>query len=122
METMTLKTMKGSDVHRIIAAVLDIMEKVNVPNMADAKLQPEKENGNLWKMEFQKKETNFDELNTIKNELGKNFFVKISVTGKNLLISVIATSDDFVSLIQKKGNEQIPTQHVRQYEHIERTL
>lgn len=112
METTTLKTMKGSDVHRTIAAVLDIMEKVNVPNMADAKLQPEKENGNLWKMEFQKKETNFNELNNIKNELGKNFFVKISATGKNLLISVIATSADFVSLIQKKGNEQIPTRNM----------
>ena len=107
METITLKTMKGSDIHRIIAAVLEIMEKVNVPNLVDAKLQAEKEDGNVWKMDFQKKETNFDELTTIKNELGKNFFINISVSGKNVLISVVATSADFISLIQKKGGDQI---------------
>lgn len=111
MET-TLKTMKCSDVHRIIAAVLEIMEKVNVPNLVDAKLQTEKEDENLWKMDFQKKETNFKELNTIMNELGTNFSVNISVTGKNLLISVIAKSEDFFSLIQKKGGEQMTSRNM----------
>ena len=104
METMTLKTMKGSDIHRIIAAVLEIMEQVNVPNLVDAKLQADKEDESVWKIDFQKKETNLDELTPIKNELGKNFSVNISANNKNVLISVVANSNDFVTLLEKKSS------------------
>lgn len=107
METMTLKTMKGSVVHKIIAAVLEIMEKVSIPNLMDAKLQDDKENEDVWKMDFQKKDTNIDELLTIKNELGENFSVKISASAKSvLLISIEATSIDFISLLKRKENSQ----------------
>lgn len=109
METKTLKSMKGSDIHKIIAAVLEIMEKVNVPNLVDAKLQTDKEDESIWKMDFQKKETNLDELTTIKNELGSNFSVNISSNSKSLLISVVAKSDDFISLLEKKQSESIPS-------------
>ena len=42
METLTLKEINGSEIHKIIAAVLEIMEKLNVPNLVDAKLQTDK--------------------------------------------------------------------------------
>lgn len=109
METLTLKQMKGSDIHRIIAAVLEIMEKVNVPNLVDVKLQADKEDENIWKMDFQKKETNLDELTTIKNELGKNFSVNITTSGKSVLIGVVAPGKDFIALLERKQSEGIPS-------------
>lgn len=107
METLTLKEMKGSDIHKIIAAVLEIMEKVNVPNLVDAKLQIDKDDEGVWKMDFQKKDTNLDELTTIKNELGKNFSVNISTSGKNVLISVVARGNDFIALLEKKQHDSL---------------
>lgn len=101
METLTLKEINGSEIHKIIAAVLEIMEKLNVPNLVDAKLQTDKEDEGIWKMDFQKKDTNLDELITIKNELGKNFSINISVSGKSVLISVVASGNDFVALLDK---------------------
>lgn len=112
METLTLKEMKGSDIHRIIAAVLEIMEKVNVPNLVDAKLQAGKEDESVWKMDFQKKDTNLDELTTIKNELGKNFSVNISASGKNVLISVVAPGSDFITLLEKKQHDPLPSRTI----------
>lgn len=101
METLTLKEINGSEIHKIIAAVLEIMEKLNVPNLVDAKLQTDKEDEGIWKMDFQKKDTNLDELTTIKNELGKNFSINISASGKSVLISVVASGNDFVALLDK---------------------
>lgn len=101
METLTLKEINGSEIHKIIAAVLEIMEKLNVPNLVDAKLQTDKEDEGIWKMDFQKKDTNLDELITIKNELGKNFSINISASGKSVLISVVASGNDFVALLDK---------------------
>ena len=112
METLTLKEMKGSDIHKIIAAVLEIMEKVNVPNLVDEKLQTDKENEGVWKMEFQKKETNLDELTTIKNELGKNFSVNISASGKNILISIVAPGTDFMTLMEKRQYDPLPSRSI----------
>ena len=112
METVTLKEMKGSDIHKIIAAVLEIMEKVNVPNLVDAKLQTDKEDESVWKMDFQKKETDLEELTTIKNELGKNFLLKISASGKNILISVVSQGTDFIALLDKKQHEALPSRSI----------
>ncbi len=107
-----MKSMKGSDIHRIIAAVLEIMEKVNVPNLGDAKLQPDRDDESVWKMDFQQKDTNLEELNTIRNELGKNFSVKISALGKNVLISIIAPGSDFITLLEKKQHGPLPSRNM----------
>lgn len=68
METKTLKQMKGSEVHRIVAAVLEVMEKAQFDTSVDVALQlaDAKEDGSEnWKMVFQKRETSLDELNGI---------------------------------------------------------
>lgn len=106
METKTLKQMKGSEIHRIVAAVLEVMEKAQFDTQVDVALQlaDTKEDGaEDWKMVFQKKETSLDELNGIKGELGKNFSVTIGTKDKTALLVIIkAPAGDFVALAQRK--------------------
>lgn len=108
METKTLNQLKGSENHKIIAAVLEIMEKVNIDTQIEAKLQQKKEDEQNWKMDFLKKDTNLTELNGIKQELGKNFTVTLTAKdSKNLLISVEAPAADFISLLQRKQSSDV---------------
>ena len=105
MGTKTLNQMKASEVHRIVAAVLEVIEKAQFEPQVDVALQvckvEKEEQQEVWKMVFQKKSTDLDELNAIKSELGKNFSVKIDTKDKAaLLISIEAPSEDFVALIQ----------------------
>lgn len=109
METKTLNQMKASEVHRIVAAVLEVIEKANFEPQVDVALQvcdkkdDKEEQQERWKMVFLKKDTDLDELNAIKGELGNNFTVKIGTKDKAaLLISIEAPSVDFISLLQKK--------------------
>lgn len=109
MEAVALKEMKGSNIHRIIAAVLEIVEKVNIQTNVDTKLVPDKDDENIWKMDFTKKETNLEELNTIKKELGNSFSVNISSKDKNVVISIVAPGSEFITLVQKKASDGIPS-------------
>lgn len=106
METKTLKQMKGSEVHRIVAAVLEVMEKAEFDTSVDVTLQQAdtKENEpERWKMVFQKKNTTLDELNVIKVELGKNFRIAIGAKDKSaLLVSIEAPANDFIVLAERK--------------------
>lgn len=113
MEMKTLNQMKGSEIHRIIAAVLEVMEKAQFEPQGNVSLDLVKTDENIserWKMVFQKKNTNLDELNGIKNELGKNFAVNIEAKDRSaLLIGVEAPSTDFVALLRKPipaGNQR----------------
>ena len=103
----TLKQMKGSEIHRIVAAVLEVMEKVLVEPQVDATLQEAgtAENGQeKWKMVFQKKDTSMEELNNIKTELGSNFSIQILPRDKACLQMVIsAEADNFAALLQKRA-------------------
>lgn len=102
METVTLKQMRASEVHRIVAAVLEVMEKAQFEPKVDVELQ-ETDKPENWKMVFQKKCSNLNELNNIKNELGKNFNVCLEPKDKtSLTIIVEAPSEDFISLLKKK--------------------
>ena len=106
METKTLKQMKGSEIHRIVAAVLEVMEKAQFDTQVDVALQladAMDDGTENWKMVFQKKETSLDELNGIKGELGKNFSVTIGTKDKTALLVIIkAPAGDFVTLAQRK--------------------
>ncbi len=112
METTELKMMKGSDIHRIIAAVMEIMEKVNIQPQVDAKLLPEKDDESIWKMDFIKKETSLDELVSIRKELGNNFKLKILAKEKNVVISVVANGADFINMMEKKLHEPLPSRNM----------
>ena len=102
METVTLKQMRASEVHRIVAAVLEVMEKAQFEPKVDVELQEAGKPEN-WKMVFQKKNSNLDELNNIKNELGKNFNVCLEPKDKTTLTIIIeAPCEDFISLLKKK--------------------
>ena len=109
METKTLKQMKASEIHRIVAAVLEVVEKAGFEPQVDVTLQlckekeAKEEQSEKWKMAFQKENTNLDELNAVKGELGANFKVIIEAKDKtSLLISIEAPSEDFIALLQKR--------------------
>ena len=100
MENKTLSEMKGSEIHRIVASVLEIMEKAGFSPQVDVKLQ-EPEEG-TWKMDFAKNNSNLDEMNNIKSELGINFNIDVyPKDAKHVLISIVAPSLDFITLIGK---------------------
>jgi len=102
METKTLNEMKGSEIHRIIAAVLEVIEKAGFETRKDADLQ-EAGTPESWKMVFYKKNTNLDELNGVKKELGKNFAVNVQPKDKTTLSVIVeAPSGDFITLSQRK--------------------
>lgn len=101
MENQKLNEMKGSEVHRIVAAVLEIVENAQFEPQMDVTLQ-ETEEPDSWKMVFQKKSTDLDELNGIKEQLGNNFTVKVSAKDKSSIsIAVVAPSGDFIQLLKK---------------------
>lgn len=97
----TLKQRKASEIHRIIAAVLEVMEKAQFEPQVDAALQ-QTEDPNKWKMVFTKKDTSLDELTLIKNELGKDFNVKIMPKNNSLIsIGIEASCEEFESLLHR---------------------
>lgn len=98
MEIKNLEQMKASEIHKIVAAVLEIVEEADFDPQVDVKLQEQEEG--VWLMDFIKKETSLNELNSIKDKLGKNFSVKVSTKdAKRLLVSVAAPAQDFISLM-----------------------
>ena len=101
MEQMTLNAMKGSQIHRIVAAVLDIMEQAGFDTSVDVSLKESKEPEN-WMMTFEKSSTSLDELTGIKQKLGMNFRIGILAKGKDRLgINLEAKSGDFLALLGK---------------------
>lgn len=101
MATVKINEMKGSEIHRIVAAVLETMEKAGFPSSVDVTLNEAKE-PERWKMIFQKGSSTLEELNVIKTELGENFQVKISPKDKQMLmIEVEAPQDDFIRLLER---------------------
>ncbi len=112
METKTLNQMKGSEIHRIVAAVFEVIEKAQFEPKVDATLQstgkPEEGKPERWNILFQKKNSNIDELNMIRKELGSNFAINLSAKKDEMQISIEASSTDFITLLQKKA-AQSPT-------------
>lgn len=120
MANVTVNNMKGSEYHRIVAAVLEVMEKALTEPQKDASIQ-ESGKPDVWKMTFQKSSTTLQEMNAVKNELGTNFEVTLAPRDKSsITISIMAPSSDFIALLQRKptgmpfqrnvfdGNRQAP--------------
>lgn len=90
--------MKGSEIHRIVAAVLEIMERAQFDIMADAKLIEDKEN--KCRMDFTKKEATLEELNNVRKQLGSQFSIRIlPKDSKVMYVSVIAPCCVFAGLL-----------------------
>ena len=108
METKTLNQMKGSEIHRIVASVFEVIEKAQFEPQVDAKLQsvekPEEGKPEKWMILFQKKNSNIDELNMIRKELGNNFAINLYAKKDVMQISIEASCTDFITLLQRKGS------------------
>ena len=102
MESIKLNQMKASEVHRIIATVLEVMENANFETKVDVILQ-ECEEPDRWKVVFQKKTTSLEELNGIKQELGENFKVTLAPKDKTALTIIVeAPSNEYAALLDRK--------------------
>ena len=101
MENKTLKEMKASEIHRITASVLEIIETAKFTPSVDTRIQECAEQPDKWRMAFLKEEVTLDELASVRGQLGEHFSVTVTPKDKaTLLITVEANSKDFVSLIK----------------------
>ncbi len=122
METKTLKQLKGSEVHSILAAVFEVMEMAQFEPQRDASImmaqEQKEEQPERWKVVFMKKNTSLDELNMVKRQLGGNFSVGIAAGTKQaaLAISIEGRSTEFLGLLARKPffsqTQQGATQHL----------
>lgn len=100
-----LKEMKSSDYYKIVAHVLEIVEKAGFNPDKDVKIMdsdtPEK-----WKMVFHKSDTSLEEMQDIKKQLGGNFDLKVTPKDKSvLLINIEAPSSEFIRLKDKNPKQ-----------------
>lgn len=99
-ESKELKGLKASERYRITATVLEILEKAQFETQDDTRLQESVSDGR-WKMVVRKEETNLDELDSIRKELGAKFCVNVMPKDKSMLvISIEASTEDFKALIK----------------------
>ena len=102
MEEKNLKEMRGSEIHRMMAAILEVMEKAQFEPQVDLSIR-EAADSSTWMMAFQKKATNLDELSGIKAELGGHFTVRIEPRDKGSVTVVLeAPATDFIGLLKEK--------------------
>lgn len=102
MEQTVLQSLKGSEKYRIIAAVLEIMEKAQFESSSSVELKENKEK-DIWEMSFVKRTTNLDELIDVKTELGDNFNIRLEAKNNSqMTICLEAPNEDFMKLIGKK--------------------
>lgn len=102
MEAKKLSELKGSEIHKIVAAVLEVMEKAGFESDVNVTLEETKEE-NVWSMVFNKKSCTLAELLRVKNELGENYEITILPPKKQaVFISIQAPSQDFINKLGGK--------------------
>lgn len=108
--TEDLKQLKGSEILKIEAAVLEVMEHVGFdPEFSQMMLQ-EAENGK-WMMVFYKKDTSLADLLAARNRLGEHFDMFLEARDKySMKIIVVAEADSFITLlgVQDENDEEPP--------------
>ena len=93
--------MKGSERYKIVATVLEVMEKSGYDTNGGKCAIEETDNPDVWRMNFNKETINLDELSNTKKELGEKFNVRVlPLSRKKLTISIEATSEEFFNLIK----------------------
>lgn len=94
--------LKRSEVLKIEAAIVEIMENANFTVDENVDMKPTKEGGN-YMMSFLKAKTSLQELNSIQKELGDKFTLAIIPRDKSLIVVTIeASQQEFVNLLRKK--------------------
>ena len=101
MENKTLKEMKASEVHRITASVLEIIETAKFTPSVDTRIQECSEQPDKWSMVFLKEGVTLDELASVRGQLGEHFPINVTPKDKGMLhVTIEASSKDFVALIK----------------------
>ena len=91
--------MKASEVHRIVASVLDIAEKAQFSPKVDVGIDAVNNRPDRWKMVIPKSNVTLEELTSFKNKLGQNFTVLVSPRDRGtLIVTIEAPSGDFIAL------------------------
>lgn len=102
MINLNLNGIKGSEILRIQAAVLDAMERANFhPGQISTELSAGK-NENEWLMVFAKETAALTDLQKVIQELGGSFNFEILSNGKKtLFLRLVGKIDDYKRLLQK---------------------
>ncbi len=102
MINLNLNGIKGSEILRIQAAVLDAMERANFhPEQISTELSAGK-NENEWLMVFAKETAALTDLQKVIQELGGSFNFEILSNGKKtLFLRLVGKIDDYKRLLQK---------------------
>jgi hypothetical protein len=102
MINLNLNGIKGSEILRIQAAVLDAMERANFhPEQISTELSAGK-NENEWLMVFTKETAALTDLQKVIQELGGSFSFDILSNGKKtLFLRLVGKIDDYKRLLQK---------------------
>ena len=102
MINLNLNGIKGSEILRIQAVVLDAMERANFhPEQISTELSAGK-NENEWLMVFTKETAALTDLQKVIQELGGSFNFEILSTGKKtLFLRLVGKIDDYKRLLQK---------------------
>jgi hypothetical protein len=102
MINLNLNGIKGSEILRIQAAVLDAMERANFhPEQISTELSAGK-NEDEWLMVFAKETAALTDLQKVIQELGGSFNFDILSNGKKtLFLRLVGKIDDYKRLLQK---------------------
>lgn len=103
--------LKRSEVLKIEAAIVEIMEKADFTVDENVDMKPSKE-GDNYMMSFLKGKTSLQELNSIQKELGEKFTLAIIPKDKNLVVVTLeASQQEFVNLLRKKETSAPSAKH-----------
>lgn len=95
------KTMglKRSEVLKIEAAIVEIMENAGFNVLDNVDVVPTSTTGN-FRMTFQKDKTSLATLNAIQDKLGNNFAISVAPMSKTIItVEIEASESDFIGLL-----------------------
>lgn len=102
MANLKVEGLRGSEVLKIKAAVVEVMENaagISITEDPDIKNDTAR---NLCQMSFKKKDTNLGELSKIKMKLGEKFDIDIQHSKEAMQIILNAPTEAFTRLIGKE--------------------
>lgn len=95
-----LEELKSSEHHKIIAVILEAMEKSGYDTKAQNTSIEEVEKTGVWKMTFTKEKLSLEDIVKTKESLGENFSLTIlPKSRKEVYITIEAPGEAFISLI-----------------------
>lgn len=99
MSESKMNGLKRSEVLKIEAAIVEIMESAKFEVTNDVLMTVSKTSG-FCQMSFPKSVTSLEELNLIKEKLGKDFSITISAKDKSqIFVCIEAPEEAFISML-----------------------